>query len=165
MATNTIKWDKLNQVLEDYGNELIAYYRNKLDDGGINASYDLYNSLRIIMDTKTKGRIEVNLSLIEYWKYIEKGRKAGKMPPISAIEKWVEIKPVLPRPMDNGKLPTTKQLAYLIARKIGLEGIAPKPILAESIEKINDVFLPLIEQAVAEDIQREVDLILKEVTL
>lgn len=165
MATNTIKWDKLNQVLEDYGNELIAYYRNKLDYGGINASYDLYNSLRIIMDTKTKGRIEVNLSLIEYWKYIEKGRKAGKMPPISAIEKWVEIKPVLPRPMDNGKLPTTKQLAYLIARKIGLEGIAPKPILAESIEKINDVFLPLIEQAVAEDIQREVDLILKEVTL
>ena len=165
MATNTIKWDKLNQVLEDYGNELIAYYRNKLDDGGINASYDLYNSLRIIMDTKTKGRIEVNLSLIEYWKYIEKGRKAGKMPPISAIEKWVEIKPVLPRPMDNGKLPTTKQLAYLIARKIGLEGIAPKPILAESVEKINDVFLPLIEQAVAEDIQREVDLILKEVAL
>lgn len=165
MATNTIKWDKLNQVLEDYGNELIAYYRNKLDGGGINASYDLYNSLRIIMDTKTKGMIEVNLSLIEYWKYVEKGRKAGKMPPISAIEKWVEIKPVLPRPMDNGKLPTTKQLAYLIARKIGLEGIAPKPILAESIEKINDVFLPLIQQAVSEDIQREVEMIVKEIGL
>lgn len=160
-----MEWKNLTEILNNYGSELIDYYRGKLDNGKINASFDLYNSLKYIIDTKTRGRIEVNLSLIEYWKYIERGRKPGKMPPISAIEKWVEIKPVLPTPMANGKLPTTHQLAYLIAKKIEREGIAPKPILAESVENINNVFLPLIEEALTKDIQNEVDLIVKEIGL
>ena len=160
-----MEWKNLRDILEDYGKELVEHYRQTLTDKKINASYELSNSLKYIINTQTKGRFEVNLSLLEYWKYIENGRKAGKMPPIDAIEKWVEIKPVLPRPRSNGKLPTQRQLAYLIARKIGLEGIAPKPILAENVENLNDVFLPLIEEAIAKDIQREVEMIVKEIGL
>lgn len=158
-----MKFQYLKELLEDYGRELIEHYRQTLTDKKINASYELNNSLKYIINTQTQGRFEVNLSLLDYWKYIENGRKAGKMPPIDAIERWVEIKPILPRPMSNGKLPTQRQLAYLIARKIGLEGIEPKPILAENVEKLNDVFLPLIEEAITKDIQKEVDLIVKEI--
>lgn len=160
-----MEWKNLKEILENYGKELVEQYRQTLTDKKINASYELSNSLRYIVDTKTKGRFEVNISLLDYWKYIENGRKPGKMPPIDAIERWVEIKPVLPRPMSNGKLPTQRQLAYLIARKIGIEGIAPKPILAENVENLNDIFLPLIEEAIAKDIQREVEMIVKEIGL
>lgn len=85
------------------------------------------------------------------------------MPPISAIQKWIEVKPVIPRPNANGKLPTTRQLAYIIAKSIGANGIAPKPILATNIEQINDVFLPLIESAIAEDIGRHVGMDIREI--
>lgn len=87
------------------------------------------------------------------------------MPPISAIEKWIEIKPVLPRPNENGDLPTTKQLAYLIARKIGLEGTKGRGVLGERIEHANRVFWDVIEEALMDDLGLQVDMIFEEVGL
>ena len=100
------------------------------------------------------------MELADYWKYVENGRKAGKWPPISAIAKWIEIKPVLPRPMDNGKLPTTQQLAFLISRKIGLEGIAPRPLLQKSVDNVWDVFEEYIAEAFAKDLENDIEITL-----
>ena len=165
MATTLIKFDNLRKVLEDLGKFLVEEYRDNLILNNKNASDELYNSVRYIIDGKTKGRFEVNLELMDYWKYIENGRKAGKMPPIKAIEKWIEVKPVLPRPMANGKLPTTKQLAYLISRKIGLEGIKPQPLLQQSVDNVMDVMMEYIEDAIAKDRQNALDGIYNEVGL
>lgn len=165
MATASIKFDNLRRVLEDYGKNLVDNYKAALDAETINASYDLANSVKYIIDDKTRGRFEVNLELLEYWKYVEYGRRAGKMPPISAIEKWIEIKPILPRPMKNGKLPTSKQLAYLIARKIGLEGTKGRNILSERVDNANMVFMRLIEEAIAEDLGIAIETIFSEVGL
>ena len=161
MVTNN--FPNLTKVLNDFGKGLVENYKSELAAEGINASGELGNSLKYIIDDSTKGRIEVNLELLEYWKYIENGRKAGKWPPISAIKRWIEVKPVLPRPMANGKLPTNDQLAYLIARKIGLEGITPQPILKQSVDSVMDVMMEFIEEALAKDIQAELDIIYKEV--
>lgn len=158
-----MEWTNLTKVLNDYGRELIEHYRQTLTDDNINASYELYNSLKYEVHTPNEGIFEVNLTLSHYWKFLEFGRKAGKMPPISAIQKWIEVKPVIPRPNANGKLPTTRQLAYIIAKSIEANGIAPKPILATNIEQINDVFLPLIERAIAEDIGRHVGMDIREI--
>lgn len=160
-----IKWDNLQRVLEDYGRNLVENYQRALADKGINASGDLSKSVTYMVSNEKQGIFEINLELLEYWKYIERGRKAGKMPPISAIEKWIEIKPVLPRPMDNGKLPTTKQLAYAIATKIKKEGILPRPILQERLDFANRVFMQEIEDAIAEDLGNAVELSLKEVVV
>ncbi|PZR20886.1 MAG: hypothetical protein DI539_09445 [Flavobacterium psychrophilum] len=46
------------------------------------------------------------------------GRRAGKMPPLKAIEDWVKAKGLKPIEDDM----TTSSLAYLIARKIAAEG-------------------------------------------
>lgn len=46
------------------------------------------------------------------------GRRAGKMPPIEAIERWIEAKGI--KPIEDNM--TTSTLAYLIARKIAKEG-------------------------------------------
>lgn len=68
------------------------------------------------------------------------GRAAGKMPPISAIEKWIQLKGITPI---EAKMKTST-LAYLIARKIAKEGTNPenhlyiydKIITPERIDKI-----------------------------
>lgn len=151
-------YENVKAVLNKFGKLLVEEYRNNLTEKNVNASYALYNSVSYVVESNVTN-FEVTLNLEEHWKYIEKGRKAGKYPPISAIEKWIEIKPVLPRPMSNGKLPTTKQLAYLIARKIGLEGIAPRPILQDSIDDVFALMFEELEEALMKDVQSEFNII------
>lgn len=164
MVTNN-EFPNLTRVLNEYAQGLVENYKAALGAESINASGELANSVKYIIDDKVKGRFEVKLELLEYWKYVEYGRKAGKMPPISAIKQWIEIKPILPRPMKNGKLPTTNQLAYLISRKIGLEGTKGRGVLSERIENANRVFWEDIEDAILKDLGIQLDTIFEEVGL
>ena len=148
-------FENVESVLNDFGQMLVEEYKDRLILNDVNASDELYNSVTYMVH-KGNNTFEVKLELAEYWKYVENGRKAGKWPPISAIQKWIEIKPVFPRPMDNGKLPTTQQLAFLIARKIGLEGIAPRPLLQESVDEVWRVFEEYIAEAFAKDLEKEI---------
>lgn len=149
-----LEFKNVRSVLNDFGKFLVEEYKDALILNDVNASNTLYNSVTYLVENGNNS-FEVKLSLEHYWKYVENGRKPGKWPPISAIQKWIEIKPVLPRPMANGQLPTTAQLAFLISRKIGLEGIAPKPLLQECIDNVWDVMKEFLEEALAKDIQEE----------
>lgn len=192
-----LEFKNVRSVLNDFGKFLVEEYKDALILNDVNASNTLYNSVTYLVEDGNNS-FEVKLSLEHYWKYVENGRKPGKWPPISAIQKWIEIKPVLPRPItlknpkesmiyairnsiinkSGGKkkppikaiekwvdknniqasqtvLPTNKQLAFLIARKIGLEGIAPKPLLQECIDNVWNVMKEFLEEALAKDIQEE----------
>lgn len=164
MVTNN-EFPNLTRVLNEYAQGLVENYKAALGAESINASGELANSVKYIIDDKVKGRFEVKLELLEYWKYVEYGRKAGKMPPISAIKQWIEVKPIIPRPNKNGKLPTTNQLAYLISRKIGLEGTKGRGVLSERIENANRVFWEDIEDAILKDLGIQLDTIFEEVGL
>lgn len=102
---------------------------------------------------------EVIFELQHYWKYVENGRRAGaKFPPVDAIKKWIEIKPIVPRPI-NGKIPSTNQLAYLIGRKIARDGIKPKQLLKKSLEVADgliQVLVGLIAEQMRKDINNEI---------
>lgn len=156
-------FENLTKVLNDFGKFLVEEYKDNLILNDKNASDELYNSVKYIVDTGTRGRIELNLSLAHYWKYIEQGRKPGKFPPISAIERWIEIKPVIPRPMKNGKLPTTQQLTYLISRKIAIEGIEPQHLLQQSVNSVMDSMMEFITEAITKDLENNMELIFKEI--
>lgn len=54
--------------------------------------------------------------------FVEYGRKRGRMPPISAILRWVEIK------FNRGGA-EGRRIAFLIARKIGERGVRGRHIL------------------------------------
>lgn len=164
MVTNN-EFPNLTRVLNEYAQGLVENYKAALGAESINASGELANSVKYIIDDKVKGRFEVKLELLEYWKYVEYGRKAGKMPPISAIKQWIEVKPIIPRPNKNGKLPTINQLAYLISRKIGLEGTKGRGVLSERIENANRVFWEDIEDAILKDLGVQLDTIFEEVGL
>ena len=80
----------------------------------------------------------VSFDLVDYWWYIENGRGPGKMPPITDIEEWIEVKPIV-RDSRNGKVPSTKQLAYVIARSIGEKGTKGTHALDKTIQSSDDI--------------------------
>ena len=133
MAQDTlISFENLQKALEEYGKEAKAQYQKNLLEmrytKGKNpvltnriASGELYNSVQSLVIVNGQ-RYSVVLSLADYWKYIENGRPAGKFPPTSKILEWITVKPVIPRPDDFGRIPTPKQLAFLIGRKIANDG-------------------------------------------
>lgn len=151
-------YENVKAVLNKFGKLLVEEYRNNLTEKNVNASKTLFNSISYIVEGNGTNFV-VKLKLEDYYKYVENGRKAGKFPPINKIEKWVEIKPVIPRPMANGKLPTTKQLAFLISRKIALEGIKPRPLLQQSIDEVFDEIKERLEEALIKDIESEFEII------
>ena len=140
-------YQDLIQVLQDYAYEAKDIIKHELVNNDKVASGALLSSIETEVITGD-GEYKVVLHAEDYLKYIEQGRQqGGKFPPIDAIKEWIEIKPVLPRPFDNGKLPTTDQLAFLIARSIAENGIKPTPILSETVEELNAKYEPLINEA------------------
>lgn len=144
-----------SKVIDEFGAYILELYKNHLqDEGWING--ELYQGATY--NIQMKGDIYIiELSLAEYWKYIENGRQAGaKMPPISSIENWINVKKILPKPitLKSGKevIPSTKSLAFLIARKIGRDGIAAKPYLKVSIKDAQTRYIDKIKTALAKDI-------------
>lgn len=121
---STIIYMEVTSKISELVDRISNLYRDNLQD--CKASGRLENfTTQIDLDNK---RLLVTFLLEDYWRYVEYGRRAGKMPPISAIENWIKIKPIIPDPINN-KIPDTRQLAYLIARKIGREGTpAQRPL-------------------------------------
>lgn len=146
----------IQQLLQQF----IQAVRDDLAQQNINASSKLSKSLKSVVKQNGKW-IEISISLEDYWKYIEYGTRPH-FPPIQAIRKWIDVKPILPRPM-KGKLPTKDQLAFLIARKISKVGTRPKPFLNKTIsdfnliDKIYDLLLNQIQQQINKQINDELE--------
>lgn len=146
----------IQQLLQQF----IQAVREDLAQQNINASSKLSKSLKSVVKQKGKW-IEISISLEDYWKYIEYGTRPH-FPPIQAIRKWIDVKPILPRPM-KGKLPTKDQLAFLIARKISKVGTRPKPFLNKTIsdfnliDKVYDLLLNQIQQQINKQINDELE--------
>lgn len=158
MDSNTlISFSNLAAVLAEYGEAVCEAYRKELRDMGKDASGLLSQSVRYMVN-RDGTTYAVDLSLQDYWYYVEYGRRPWqKFPPISKILEWVKVKPVIPRPMDNGKLPTEKQLAFLIARKISEDGIKPKPALDKAVGHTYAQFIDEIGRAITADLSDAVD--------
>lgn len=162
MATQTLKWENVSRVLNEFGREFVEVYRNRLASDNVNTTQaSLSKSVRHY-EVRGSNWIAIDIELLEYWKYVEYGRRAGKWPPLSAIEQWIRIKPIVPRAYGGKKPPTTKSLAYLIARKIGLEGIRPRPLFAKTLDSLMRSFDKALSEAVAQDVDGAIDIIIKE---
>lgn len=151
-------WKHLMEVLNEFAEAFIEESKSNLSMDASNASYTLENSLKYRIET-SDGEVNVIISLADYWKYVNNGRGPGKMPPLENIRKWIEIKPVLPEVRD-GKLPTTEQLAFLVARKIGNEGTQGTHFFDRAKESTIEKFKRRINEAIEMDIA---DLVGKEI--
>ena len=143
------------KALNDFGNFIITNYKSQLEAEQMNNG-DLYKTISYSVSTVSSGWV-ISVSLADYWKYIEYGRRPGKMPPVSAIENWINVKQIVPHSMTlkSGKtvIPTIPQLSFLIARSIGQRGIPPKPLFKNSFEAAKQQFIQVIKDAITQDIK------------
>ena len=160
-----MEWKNTKLVLDEFGKQFIDAYRSGLDAKNANASRDLYNSLNFEVKI---GKQSINLDILlnDYWKYLEYGCKGTEtsypdayypahFPPTSAIEEWIKIKPVIPE-QRNGKLPTQKQLAYLISRSIYQKGIEPRFIFRDAVDDIWEQLKDALNEAIEKDVENNI---------
>lgn len=144
-------------TIQDITNNFCTELRNRLSNNNTDASGKLSKSIKGIVKQSGKW-VTISIQMEEYWRYIENGTKPH-FPPIDAIKKWISVKPVLPRPLKNGKLPTTNQLAYLIGRKIAKKGTLPQPFLKPTLTdfdlvgKVYNEVVNLINKQITEEIE------------
>lgn len=122
----------LKEEMESLRNDILAVY----NASGKRTSGEFEKGLEVIY--------EGNKATLMGYEYLG-GRRAGKQPPMKAIEDWIKAKGL--KPVESEM--TTSTLAYLIARKIAKEGTKKENNLAiytkvitpqridEILEKIN----------------------------
>lgn len=137
--------------------QILQLYKDKLNEKGNVASNQLKDTATFT--TEWRGDYyEVYFNLQDYWKYVEAGTKPH-FPPISAIEEWIRVKKVIPNSY-NGKVPTTKQLAYLISRSINKKGTKAYYPLKEAISDAEELINELayeIATSFDKEIQEEIN--------
>lgn len=113
MAT-LYQMEEVVKILFDEFTLLKSDLIKKYDEKGMRASGNWANSLEL-----NQRRLSIKLLGEPYSQQLESGRKAGRFPPIKAIEQWIIDKGISSR--IEGKI-SISSLAFLIARKIAKEG-------------------------------------------
>lgn len=152
-----IEFKHLQEALAQYAQAITDRYKTNLENSGRRASGELISSINSKV-TVNGNEYAIELNLEDYWYYVENGRKPGKFPPPDKILQWIKVKPILPTPMSNGKLPTEKQLAFLIGRKIANEGFEGTHDLENTMKEVD--YEQIIQDALDMDIMEYVDQIL-----
>ena len=156
-----INLTRVMETLEEYAQAVRNEYQDNLIRSDRIASGDLLNSIEYHIE-QNGMEYEVKLDLAKYWKYVEKGVQGEKnstspyknpgWKAFPHILKWISVKPVIPKPNDDGDLPTPKQLAYLITRKIVKNGTEGSNDLQAAIDKINAEYSDKLVYALQEDL-------------
>ena len=144
------------EITQDINNicaDLLERYKQSLKDNNHIASGNLYNTATY--KTNINGSwFELTFVLDETWRYLENGTKPH-FPPVEAIERWITVKHIIPT-TNSGKVPTTRQLAFLIARGISKNGTKPTKLLQKTIDGADDL-INLIVDEIAKQLQEEIN--------
>lgn len=160
----------LQKVLEDFAKDIRENYKEHLQYHDRLTQKKPSNVKQKLIDSIETHVVQgdreflVTMDLNAYWKYVEEGvqgkenpRSPYKNPGWKAyphIYEWVEIKPIIPRPGKNGKLPSTKSLAYLITRGIVQNGTQGTHDLAVTKENVLNWYRDRISEALGRDMER-----------
>lgn len=146
-----VNLDRLRNVLEEYAVAVRNLYQDNLVKSGRIASGDLLNSVECHVALENQEFV-VSLTLRDYWQYVEEDTRPH-WPPRDAILSWIQVKPVLPRPDAQGRIPTPQSLAFLIQRKIATEGTKGSHDLAKAVEEMNAQYRARIAEALGHDME------------
>lgn len=144
---------ELEELLIQYSQEVEKALKDELQNNGRVASGKLLNSISTKINYLGDS-ITVTLYAEDYLKWLNDGRKPSNGEGNGSLKedilKWIKIKHIVPRE-NKGKVPTEKQLAYLIARKIHREGYkGDNQAYSNTVEEINAKYEPLIQECLKE---------------
>lgn len=110
--------------------------------GALEISRDARRSVRKATSQLTNAILARRVRLMEwlviaatdYARPVEEGRRPGRRPPVTAVIDWLKVKRIQPRN------PNTDQttLAFLIARKIGRDGVPAAPYMKPAFDRFNN---------------------------
>lgn len=155
-----IELTELHKVLQDFATDIRERYKDVLANNDHIASHNLVDSVRtqvVVGD----NYYEVTMTLADYWKYVENDTRPH-FPPPDAILRWIQVKPVIPRPDANGRIPSQKSLAFLIGRKIAREGTEGTHDLAKTKDDILPWWREQISKALGHDMQNYIRKLVRE---
>ena len=159
MADELIEFPRTIEVLGHLADDVRAGYIDQLKKHGHPTRYGTDRlSDTITTQVEVDGKkFTASLNMNHYWEYLEEGTGPGRgrdryWPNSAAIAKWIEVKPVIPRPDDNGRIPTPQQLTFLISRKIHDEGTQGTHGFQTTRDAVLPMYYEKIEQALAQDI-------------
>jgi hypothetical protein len=112
-----------DKVIKMFGEDYVRILTENLLKAGKDASGNLINSLdyRVI---KTANALSVIIEGEDYLTYVDRGRKPGKYPPISAIQSWCRIKGI------------DQKAAFPIAKNIFKFGIPATNVIEKTTSRI-----------------------------
>lgn len=146
-----IDFTELQQVMQDLANDIRDNYKEHLQfndrytERGVPSGY----SKRLVDSVTTQVVVgdrawEITMTLNDYWKYVEDDTNPH-FPPVSKILEWVNIKPVIPRPGKNGRIPSPQSLAFLIGRAISRHGTKG----SHDLQQVKDGVIPFYKEKIA----------------
>lgn len=136
-------------------NQIADIYRKKMDATDYNKQGELYN---FKWTTEWKDNLfEVYFELPQYFQFAEYGRRPGKMPPVNKILQWIEFKHLVPR-SNNGRVPTTRQLAFAISKHIALHGTQGKHLFEKTLDDPNlDNLADKLVELITAEFEKEIE--------
>lgn len=143
----------LRKQLEILGVESIGFITKILAENDKQVTGNLIKSLdfRIIEET---NNLFLQILAAPYFKFVDEGRRPGKIPPIKPIQKWSERKGIKFKNMNS------KQTAFVIARSIGKKGIKPLNIMNKLVKDVLKNKTELLKKGAVEDITKFIDQVL-----
>lgn len=143
--------DTIKRKLTAHAGHLTKAVRLRLGAEGKNASRRLSDSVQTVLEA-SQALITLRGSALDYWKYVDQGRRPGKMPPEVPILAWIRTKRIAPELTKRWQL---RSLAYVIRRKIGREGIKGTPIFSEEGDKLSKRLEELFDTDIARAIEEK----------
>lgn len=148
-------------VLNKIGDMYIAELTKNLLSLNKKASGNLINSLDYDVIKVVDGFL-LELKAASYLRYVDSGRKPGKMPPPDDILKWVKVRNLKFR-SPKGRFITQKATAFVIAKSIGKKGIKPTHVLQTTIDNIMKNRQELLTTAFKKDVKIILDDMLQKI--
>lgn len=126
--------DRINRSMEsvsdEYGELLVDKLKKNLADLDKYATGDLVDTM-YYEATTANGKSVIGLVANHYLRYVDRGRAAGKFPPLQAISRWARVRGI------------SQRAVYPIARKIAKKGTPPTYVINKTIKEVTEEFLPL----------------------
>ena len=110
----------------------------------------LYNSINVKFDAQSD---EIIVSMLDYWRYVNDGRKPGKYVPIKPLMDWIRAKG-FNKNKQTGKFQkfSIKGTAFAISKNIEKFGIQPTYFYDDAFTQFEEAFADEAVQALGIDV-------------